>query len=92
MAFKDDVGQLFQKSNASQLDFLNIELELCAVFIQTALDARKNGDDERFATAKSNAIRASQSIGRLLHQIPQEAQKASLVTRLSELDLVIDGL
>jgi hypothetical protein len=92
MPLHDDLEKMFKTSDASQLDFLKIELEICVVFIQTALEARKDGDDERFARAKSNALKASLSIERFLHHISNEAHKASLAARLSDLDLALDGL
>lgn len=52
----------------------------------------KEGDDDRFTKAKSNAAKASEVIGRFLHHFPSEGHKASIIERLRQLDLAIDGL
>jgi hypothetical protein len=92
MQFEPSLEPLLLEAKASQLDFLNVELELCSTFVKAALEARKEGNEERFASAKANAVKASESIGRFLHYIPNEVHKASVVARIGELDLAIDGL
>jgi hypothetical protein len=91
MAFEPSLEPLLDKTKSSQLDFMNIELELCAMWIRVALDARKEEEIERFANAKANAVKASEAVGRLIHHI-EEGRRASIIERLSDLDLVIDGL
>jgi hypothetical protein len=87
-----DYETLRAKAQHTLIDFLHTELQIGPTFAQSALLAESEGHMDHYAQAKGNAIKAAETVRRLIGQVADDAARDEVGMQLAELDRIISTL
>ena len=87
-----DHEALGAKTQETLIDFLRTELTLGPTLVQTALLAKSQGHMDHYAQAKTDAVKAAESVRRFMDRITDGEVRTEIGTTLAELDRLISTI